>query len=939
MTRPAARRSRSTCSSRALPAIRGRAGRGHRARARSRLVPDGPRADAFEARVRGVPRAGSASGRRRLGHRRDPHWPAGAGHRAWRRSAGRRPTPGVPPVAAAGGGRRPPGLLRRRPATRTRSIRPRSIAASTPRTRAVLVVHLYGQPAPMDADRRARAAHGLKVLEDCAQAHGARVDGPAVGTFGDAAAFSFYPTKNLGALGDGGRRPDRRCAALPSARGCCACTAGASATSASVQSTVSRLDELQAALLGRQAARTWTPGTPRRRALADALPRQPRGRRRVCRPPRASSTCSSCARRERDALRAYLAEHGVGTDMHYPLPGAPADAVRRVCTGPLARHRAPGRRGPEPAALPRAGRRATWTTSPNVPCSRRMEREQYAVMARREERHWWYAGMRRVALAVLRPRARRSHRAAHPRRRLRHRRHHRRAAPLRRRGRHRPGLGSARAGARARADRLARASIERLPFARRRFDVATSFEVVYHLGVASDAAALIELRRVLTPGGVLLLRVPAHDWLRGEHDRLVHTRHRYSRAEVVAKLSEAGLRGRAAELGEHACCFCRPSPSVCSSAATARPRRRRAGRARPVAAARADQRAARERGRGRGPGHSAPRAVAVRTVGAGAGARRVTRRVNRDAARGVGVLAMCALVLHRDGLFGGPAFYELRHPALLLPARAVGRRSSCRAAATRCGCRASSPATRSLPTASWAWPYLPQVVLLRRCCRRRRDGLAARAACLPGRAVHVLVPAHAAPGAAAGARRRARVRLRQLPHRADAPRERRALGGLAARGARLCSNGRSIARTLRRRAGLDRRSARWRSPSPPSGLHVQPVLMSALALGWLRRASARSSRRRATRWHRHLPLGADRRSSSAAGAGRRADGARSASGRWSRPAAAASTTSSPAPSASRPRTCPRSCSRSSSACPTRRRGGRCGSSGKPSCTSASRRWR
>jgi SAM-dependent methyltransferase len=87
----------------------------------------------------------------------------------------------------------------------------------------------------------------------------------------------------------------------------------------------------------------------------------------------------------------------------------------------------------------------------------------------------------------------------------------------------------------------ARPSIEGLPFGAATFDVATSFEVVYHLGVVNDVSALKEIRRVLKPGGLFLLRVPAHDWLRGEHDRLVHTRHRYSRDEVSRKLADAGF--------------------------------------------------------------------------------------------------------------------------------------------------------------------------------------------------------------------------------------------------------------------------------------------------------------------------------------------------------------------------------------------------------------
>jgi SAM-dependent methyltransferase len=172
-----------------------------------------------------------------------------------------------------------------------------------------------------------------------------------------------------------------------------------------------------------------------------------------------------------------------------------------------------------------------------------MEREQYAIMARREERHWWYAGMRRVALAVL-------------------------ADALDGRGGLRildAGCGTGGttrelrrfgdvvgvdlawdallpAAERGLTGRLARGSIERLPFASGSFDAVTSFEVVYHLGVASDTAAFAEMRRVLKPNGLLLLRVPAHDWLRGEHDRLVHTRHRYTRKEVADKLGAAGFR-------------------------------------------------------------------------------------------------------------------------------------------------------------------------------------------------------------------------------------------------------------------------------------------------------------------------------------------------------------------------------------------------------------
>jgi SAM-dependent methyltransferase len=170
-----------------------------------------------------------------------------------------------------------------------------------------------------------------------------------------------------------------------------------------------------------------------------------------------------------------------------------------------------------------------------------MEREQYAIMARQEERHWWYTGMRHVALAVLDGE-------------LNGRRGLRvldagcgtggTTLALRRYGEV-FGVDLAWEGlepARQRGlQRLARASVESLPFPSDSFDAVTSFEVVYHLGVGNDIRAFEEIRRVLKVGGVFLLRVPAHDWLRGEHDRLVHTRHRYSPDEVHGKLEAAGF--------------------------------------------------------------------------------------------------------------------------------------------------------------------------------------------------------------------------------------------------------------------------------------------------------------------------------------------------------------------------------------------------------------
>ena len=89
--------------------------------------------------------------------------------------------------------------------TGTRGLDPGALEdAISSYTAAVVVVHLHGTPARLPEIRRVASARGVAVVEDCAQAHGATIDGRTVGTLSDAAAFSFYPTKNLGALGDGG---------------------------------------------------------------------------------------------------------------------------------------------------------------------------------------------------------------------------------------------------------------------------------------------------------------------------------------------------------------------------------------------------------------------------------------------------------------------------------------------------------------------------------------------------------------------------------------------------------------------------------------------------------------------------------------------------------------------------------------------------------------
>jgi SAM-dependent methyltransferase len=84
-------------------------------------------------------------------------------------------------------------------------------------------------------------------------------------------------------------------------------------------------------------------------------------------------------------------------------------------------------------------------------------------------------------------------------------------------------------------------SVEALPFASEQFELVTSFEVLYHRAVTSDLTALSEIRRILRPNGVLLLRLPAYDWLRGGHDVIVHTARRYTVSRVERLTQRAGL--------------------------------------------------------------------------------------------------------------------------------------------------------------------------------------------------------------------------------------------------------------------------------------------------------------------------------------------------------------------------------------------------------------
>jgi dTDP-4-amino-4,6-dideoxygalactose transaminase len=223
---------------------------------------------------------------------------------------------GVPPVAAivAAGAR--PVFCDVDPHTHT--LDPTEIDRRvTPRSRAILVVHLYGRPADMDAIVGQARQHGLKVLEDCAQAHGARYLGRVVGTFGDAAAFSFYPTKNLGALGDAGAILTSDPAIADRAK-LLRMYGWRRRYVSEIHSTVSRMDELQAAVLRTKlhhldawnARRQWL--AARYRSNLNGVIELP--------PTEGVFHLFVIQTDQRDALKTYLAEHGIGTDVHYPVP-------------------------------------------------------------------------------------------------------------------------------------------------------------------------------------------------------------------------------------------------------------------------------------------------------------------------------------------------------------------------------------------------------------------------------------------------------------------------------------------------------------------------------------------------------------------------------------------------------------------------------------------
>lgn len=196
-------------------------------------------------------------------------------------------------------------------------------AAITSRTKAIMPVHLYGQPADMDSLNNIARVHGLKVIEDAAQAHGACYKGRRAGSLGDAAGFSFYPTKNLGALGDGGAILTNDAALADRVR--ILRNYGSRVKYVNeVAGYNSRLDELQAAFL-----RVGLPGldrrNARRREIAALYGRELAGHPSIVVPvvpdwaePVWYAYVVQVSNRSR--VQEILKARGIGSLVHYPIP-------------------------------------------------------------------------------------------------------------------------------------------------------------------------------------------------------------------------------------------------------------------------------------------------------------------------------------------------------------------------------------------------------------------------------------------------------------------------------------------------------------------------------------------------------------------------------------------------------------------------------------------
>jgi dTDP-4-amino-4,6-dideoxygalactose transaminase len=222
---------------------------------------------------------------------------------------------------------------------RTYNIDPARIeAAITPRTKAILPVHLYGQPCEMDAILQVANKHGLRVIEDACQAIGANYKGRRAGSLGDAGCFSFYPAKNLGAAGDGGMlitNDDALADCVRKLRD----HGRISKYSHGMIGFTYRLDGLQAAILGVKLPHVdaWNEARRQHAARYSALLREIPG----LTVPYEGQGCRSIYHvyalraSRRDALLDHLRSKGIGASIHYPLPvhQQPAYAFMNLPTG------------------------------------------------------------------------------------------------------------------------------------------------------------------------------------------------------------------------------------------------------------------------------------------------------------------------------------------------------------------------------------------------------------------------------------------------------------------------------------------------------------------------------------------------------------------------------------------------------------------------------
>ncbi|HEU4596159.1 MAG TPA: DegT/DnrJ/EryC1/StrS family aminotransferase [Pyrinomonadaceae bacterium] len=212
--------------------------------------------------------------------------------------------------------------------------------AVTPRTRAVVPVHLYGRMADIGALCEAAARLGLVVVEDAAQAHGASAaGGRRAGTHGQAAAFSFYPTKNLGAYGDGGAVTSNDLSFVERVKELRQGGHEAALRSGSTAGLNSRLDEMQAALL-RVKLRRLEAWNARRRQLADEYRRELSRCQQLSLPPAHEDGAHVyhlfvVQHPERERLREHLSARGVETLVHYPYLLHQQPLFRRDAQGPL----------------------------------------------------------------------------------------------------------------------------------------------------------------------------------------------------------------------------------------------------------------------------------------------------------------------------------------------------------------------------------------------------------------------------------------------------------------------------------------------------------------------------------------------------------------------------------------------------------------------------